>query len=61
MLKARHAHKNAVCCFTRNGKVDETQTFVLANDNHRKEFLSLCVAIAQGEAEAERITIQYND
>lgn len=61
MPQARHTHKNAVCYFTHGGKADETQTFVLANPNHRKEFLALCVAIAQGEADAERVTIQYND
>ncbi len=54
-------HKHAVCYITRKDGKTETRTAVLANPNHRKEFLALCVAVARDEADAERVTIDFCD
>lgn len=59
-------HKYAVCysTITQPGKEDKTQTdtYTLADRNHRKEFLGYLAAVVMGEyPEVKRLTVDFTD
>lgn len=54
-------HKYAVAYYTFSNGKQETRTFTLANDNHRKELLSDCVTVAAGTTNILRLTIDFHD
>ena len=54
-------HKYAVAYYTfENGK-QETHTFTLANESHRRVLLADCVAVATGTSDIQRLTIDFHD
>lgn len=57
----RQTHKNATCYATDDAGKTITETFVLSNPNHRKELLARLAAVAVGETEVKRLTIDFND
>lgn len=59
---AEREHKFAVCYTTRRDGTQVTDTYTLANRNHRKEFVYLMTSAAMGEnPDVKRLTVDFTD